>query len=120
MNLNFKGLPARGKDTPVTRERVCSLRRILKREWGDSLKRVAERLDVSPTLLKYIESGERPITPTVAKRVRALERDLAYVLRDADRLDAETLDWLLTTLEHHSAALLPQQKKRLAKLLKGD
>lgn len=77
----------------------------------------ASDLKISESLLQFVETNQRSITPELARAYQRVERDFLYCLKELDALDAETAAWLVTALARYTSLLTPQDKRRLKKII---
>lgn len=102
---------------PYTPARVSALRHQLKTSRGWSLPRFASELGISPSYVRALERGERPITANVNARLERLELDAAFVAKEIERTDAKLLEWLIVSIEQRAGRLTGRVRRRLRKLL---
>ncbi len=77
----------------------------------------ADELGISESLLQFIETNQRAITPELERAYKRVERDFIYCLKELDALDAETAAWLVSALARYTSLLTPQDKRRLKKIV---
>lgn len=102
-----------GADFRALRHRIKQLR-----DENYSAARFARDLNISESLLQFIETGQRNITPNVARAYRRVERDYFYCLKEDERADAATATWLVDALLRHLPHVTPRDRTRLKRGLK--
>lgn len=100
-----------------TPERVSRLRAHVKVSRGWSLARFAKEIHYSPDYVLKLERGDRKVTAAVAKQLKPLERDQAFLAKENYETDHEIMEWLLTALEQRKQELSRSARLRLKKLL---
>lgn len=78
----------------------------------------AADLGISPSLLQFIETDQRSITPPVAAAYRRVARSFAFWMKDVEQVNAQTGTWLVDALIRHYPWLSKRDRNRLKKLVR--
>ena len=89
------------------------------RDGNYSAARFAKDLCLSESLLQFIETGQRNITPKSANAFRRVEREYLYCLREGERRDVQTAAWLAEAFLRHLPYLSPRDRRRLLRALQS-
>lgn len=104
-----------GSDFRALRHRIKENRGI-----GYSAEEFAAELHISPSLLQFIETNQRRITPDVAAAYHRVEKSFIFWMKDVDRVNAQTAAWLVDALVRHQADLSPRDRNRLRRALRSE
>lgn len=98
-----------------------ALRHRIKQTHDDnySAARFAKDLRISESLLQFIETDQRAITPRVAAAFRKLEREQIFCIKEQEQVDAQTATWLVDALARHLSFLSTRDRARARRMLKG-
>lgn len=106
-------VPLTGADFRALRHRIKQ-----NRDGNYSAAHFARDLRISESLLQFIETNQRAITPRVVNAFRRVEREQIYCLKEQGQVDASTASWIVDALARHLPFLSTRDRDRARQLLK--